>query len=71
MDAFLSHQNYKTGIDQSYVTVTGQLLPDIYALSNFKNDADNPSRLSQGILDIASETYLARARYNYDQKYFL
>lgn len=71
VDAFLSHQNYKTGIDQSYVTVTGQLLPDIYALSNFKNDADNPSRLSQGILDIASETYLARARYNYDQKYFL
>ena len=71
VDVFMSHQNWKTGVNQNYITVSGQLLPGIYSLSNFKDDEDNPSFLSGSILDIASETYLARARYNYDQKYFV
>lgn len=66
IDALLDHENYQYSQDAYSVAVQDQLLPGIYALSNF---ADNVS-YSQSIVSLRSESYLGRARYNYDQKYF-
>ena len=66
VDVLLDHENYQFSQDASSVSVTGQVLPGIIALSNF-NNVSNPS---QSKLMLRSESYLGRARYNYDQKYF-
>lgn len=66
VDALFVHENRHYAYDQSYVNVTDQLLPDIFALSNFKE----PVVATQSIAGYATESYLGRARYNYDQKYF-
>lgn len=66
VDVLLDHENYTYSSDQHGVNVENQLLPNIYSMSNFAitNDA------SQSQLRLTSESYLGRARYNYDQKYF-
>ena len=66
VDVLLDHENFNQYEDVSTVMVRGQLFPDIFALSNFSS-VDQPS---QGIGELRMESYLGRARYNYDQKYF-
>ena len=67
VDAFLNHENYKYTAGYHSVNVQNQVLPDIYSLSNFTET--NPA--SQNTTQLTQESYLGRARYNYDQKYFL
>lgn len=66
IDALLHHENFRLKSGSSSITMMGQYLPDIYALSNFEE------RVSAGesIGGYGTESYLGRVRYNYDQKYF-
>lgn len=66
IDALLHHENFRLKSGSSSITMMGQYLPDIYALSNFEE------RVSAGesIAGYGTESYLGRVRYNYDQKYF-
>ena len=66
VDVLLDHENYQYTSSNHNVNVENQLLPEIYSLSNFSQT--NPA--SQRTTQIRSESYLGRARYNYDQKYF-
>jgi TonB-linked SusC/RagA family outer membrane protein len=66
VDAVLVHENRKYAYDQTYVQVTDQILPDMFALSNFSE----PVYVMQAANAYTTESYLGRARYNYDQKYF-
>lgn len=66
VDVLLNHENYQSTTNSSSVNAEDQLLPGLYNLSNFATT--NPA--SQTIVQIRSESYLGRVRYNYDQKYF-
>ena len=66
IDALLLHQNFKTGVEYSYLRVSGQKINNMPILSNF----EEASLWAQGIDNYATESYLGRVRYNYDQKYF-
>lgn len=66
VDVVLVHENRKSAYDQSYVNVSGQMLPGIFSLSNFKE----PVQASGAANAYTTESYLGRARYNYNQKYF-
>ena len=66
VDVLLDHENYQYSEDGSSVVVTGQVLPGMIALGNF--NGVNPPSQGKGMLRM--ESYLGRARYNYDQKYF-
>ncbi|MGM9815727.1 MAG: SusC/RagA family TonB-linked outer membrane protein [Lepagella sp.] len=66
IDALLLHQNFKTGGEYSWIRMSGQKLNNMHILSNF----EEASLWAQGIDNYATESYLGRVRYNYDQKYF-
>jgi len=66
IDVLLSHENYEYGYDQLVLQKSGQLLENNYFASNFENN----DMSQQGIARVRTESYLGRARYNYDQKYF-
>lgn len=66
IDALLHHENFRLKSGSSSITMMGQYLPDIYALSNFEERAS----AGESIAGYGTETYLGRVRYNYDQKYF-
>ncbi|MCM1236848.1 MAG: SusC/RagA family TonB-linked outer membrane protein, partial [Ruminococcus flavefaciens] len=66
IDVLLNHENYYYKTNNSGVTVMNQVFDEVYALSNFQTT--QPA--SQSIAELASESYLGRVRYNYDQKYF-
>ena len=66
VDVLLDHENYKYSYDRHAANVQNQILPGIYSLSNFTTT--NPA--SQTSQEIASESYLGRVRYNYNQQYF-
>ena len=66
IDVLLDHENYNTDYDYNYVNNTGIIREGIYELSNFKKNESYGSTAYK----IRTESYLGRARYNYDQKYF-
>lgn len=66
IDVLLSHENYSYGYDVTFLRKSGQLLPNNIGSSNF----ENMDYSSQSIAKLRTESYLGRARYNYDQKYF-
>ena len=66
VDVLLDHENYEYGYETTFLRKQGQMLPDNITLSYFENNVDS----SQSNLKIRTESYLGRARYNYDQKYF-
>lgn len=66
VDVMLNHENYDWNYDYQYVQNKGQLFPDVYKLSNFQETES----MNSGASAERSESYLGRARYNYDQKYF-
>ncbi len=66
VDVMLNHENYYYKTDASSITKYGQVFEGVYALGNFQTNYSS----NQQIGEVASESYLGRARYNYDQKYF-
>lgn len=68
VDVVFNHENNKMSSGYSYVSLQGQKINGVYALGNF-NAEEGAIALEQE-RGYATETYLGRARYNYDQKYF-
>ena len=66
IDVLLNHENYQYGYDQTFFRKSGQLLPDNTTVGNFESDDAS----AEAIAKIRTESYLGRARYNYDQRYF-
>ena len=66
VDVLLDHENYFSSSDTWSVEMTDQLLPNLVTLGNFQNYYSS----DQGIIKIASESYLGRVRYDYNQQYF-
>ena len=66
IDVLLSHENYAFGYDQILLRKSGQMLSGNIGVSNFESDDSS----QQNKAEVRTESYLARARYNYDQKYF-
>lgn len=67
IDAMVGHENYK--YEQKYTTGmnTGMAVPNNLVMGNFLTNS-----YFEGYDDEdATESYLARARYNYDEKYFV
>lgn len=66
VDVLTGHENYKYESKNFYGMNTGMAIPGIITMTNFQTNSylygDNDTE--------TSESYLARARYNYDQKYF-
>ncbi len=66
VDVMLDHENYQYGYKQYFMRKSGQNLADNISLNNFQSlDAD-----SEASAELRTESYLGRARYNYEQKYF-
>ncbi len=66
VDALLDHENFSYHIDGNSIQVQDQVFPDVYALGNF--NITRPA--SESISEYRTESYLGRARYNYDNRYF-
>lgn len=66
VDVLLDHENYSYNTTSIFLRKSGQQFPGMITVSNFE-DNDYSSE-SAGAL--RTESYLGRARYNYDQKYF-
>lgn len=67
IDVFLSHENYQLSYDDRFLRQSSQLLSDVPYMGNFENNDVS----DQAIEMLRTESYLGRARYNYDQKYFV
>ena len=66
VDVMLNHENYQYGYNEFYERKSGQLIEGNYSMNNFQSlDADAESQAA-----LRTESYLGRARYNYEQKYF-
>lgn len=66
VDVLLDHENTEAYSESTSATKSEQIFPSIYHFSNFSE----MQFLSGGATKIRSESYLGRARYNYEQKYF-
>ncbi len=67
IDVMLNHENYSQALEYSYVKNRDQLFPDKPYLSNFtENEAS-----TAGAYRYRTESYMGRARYNYNQQYYL
>lgn len=67
IDVFLDHENWEYGYDDRFVRMSAQMMDDMPFMSNF----ESPDVASDGVETIRTESYLGRAKYNYDQKYFV
>lgn len=66
VDVLLGHENSDYYNESSYVVNNTQTFPDNYLLSNFTVNMAT----SGGLVEDKTESYLSRARYNFNQKYF-
>ena len=66
IDVLLSHENYAYGYDVISLRKSGQMLDGNIGVSNFESN----DMSQQNKAEVRTESYLGRARYNYDQKYF-
>lgn len=66
VDVLLDHENWQYTQQYDAAVKSEQSFPGIYYFSNF-NEMQN---LSGSFAMLRAESYLGRARYNYDQKYF-
>lgn len=66
VDALLSHENYEYQYTYNFDRKSGQELPGNIHMGNFSEMMD----MTAYAAGYKSESYLARARYNYDQKYY-
>ncbi|MDE6479412.1 MAG: SusC/RagA family TonB-linked outer membrane protein [Muribaculaceae bacterium] len=67
IDVMLNHENYNQSYEYSYVKNRDQLFPNKPYLSNFTNNES----VSASAYQYRTESYMARARYNYNQQYYL
>lgn len=66
IDVLLDHENYEYSDDSWNLSMTDQLLPNLFTIGNFqKYNGSGQSRTK-----LSSESYLGRVRYDYNQKYF-
>lgn len=65
IDVMLDHENFYLKQSAQSMSSYNQVFEGVYALGNFEDQ--NPP--SQDIAEVASESYLGRVRYNWDQKY--
>ncbi|MDE6689917.1 MAG: SusC/RagA family TonB-linked outer membrane protein, partial [Prevotella sp.] len=66
VDAMVGHENYEYNVKRFYGMNTNMAISGIYVPSNFLTN----SYVEGYDTDYKTESYLARARYNYDEKYF-
>lgn len=66
IDVLLNHENYKNETQFAFYRASGQKLDNNYTVGNF----DEITAFIEQIAGYTTESYLGRARYNYDQKYF-
>lgn len=66
VDVLLDHENYEYKYNRIFNRKSGQQLPGVLTMDNFEETKD----LTQYAYERATESYLGRARYNFDQKYF-
>lgn len=66
IDVLLHHENNAVESGYKYYSLTGQMLDNKYTANNFSET----TAWDEGITGYNTESYLGRARYNYDQKYF-
>lgn len=66
IDVLLDHENYEWKYGYSFLRKSNQQLPGSINLNNFA-DVD---QASESRVQLNTESYLGRVRYNYDQKYF-
>lgn len=67
IDALLAHESYDYNSASMSVMNSNMSLPGIYVLGNFTTASQTPAGYEDSD---RSESYLARARYNFDEKYF-
>lgn len=70
VDALLHHENTSYRYESNSIDVFTQMYPDNYNLSNYMSTADKPAAIGGGVTSINDESYLGRARYNWNQRYF-
>lgn len=66
VDAMVGHENYEYNVKRFYGMNTNMAISGIYVPSNFLTN----SYVEGYDTDYKTESYLARVRYNYDEKYF-
>jgi TonB-linked SusC/RagA family outer membrane protein len=67
IDLTAGHESYETGVNDLSGLATIQAASGIYEFANFSNIAD----LDGATFDQSLESYLFRALYNYDNKYYI
>ena len=67
IDALLNHESYHRYYDYSQATNRDQLFPNNYYLNNFTTNEGTTAYAYR----YRTETYMARARYNWNNQYFL
>ena len=67
VDVMLNHENYNRAYEYSYMKNRDELFPGKYYISNF---TENESTGAYAY-EYRTESYMGRARYNYNQQYFL
>ena len=66
VDVLLDHENYAYRNGYTFTRKSGQELPNMLAMNNFRDMMD----MTEAETEYKSESYLGRARYNFNQKYF-
>ena len=67
IDVLLGHENYASDSYYDYAMNTGMAIPGILVMSNFLTNS-----YTNGYNDYdRAEAYITRARYNYDERYFV
>ncbi len=67
VDVLLDHENYAYSYEENYIRKSGQQLDGLIHMGNFAEMKDMTAYYTEYKL----ESYLGRARYNYEQKYFI
>lgn len=65
VEVLLGHENYSNHYDYTYASKTNEAFPNKYALSNFSEMSDISGYRSA----YHTESYFARAQYNYNDRY--
>lgn len=67
IDAMLNHENYNRYYHYTYLSNRDEVFPDMYYINNFVNNENTGAYAYR----YRTESYMGRARYNWNQQYFL
>lgn len=70
VDVLLHHENTTFRQEYNSVTASNEMYPDNFNLSNYVPDEEHAVRIGGAIGETHDESYLGRARYNWNQRYF-